>query len=97
LSKFWSARTKRPKAPPLKNIKYGAPNNSNQRLGHPPANDALPEQLFVLFVENPLARFIANVRGGEMYVGELWTELKRTKPRKRCPGRWFATVVPVGL
>src|SRR5258708_8490554 len=44
---------------------------------------ALPEQLFVLFVENLLSTFRAKVRGGERYVGELWTELKKTKPKSR--------------
>lgn len=43
--------------------------------------DALPEQLFILFVENLFASFRAKVRGGERYVGELWTELKKTKPK----------------
>jgi hypothetical protein len=43
--------------------------------------DGLPRQLFLLFVENLLASFRAKVGGGEQYIGDLWTELKKTKPK----------------
>src|SRR5258708_968462 len=43
--------------------------------------DVLPEQLFLLFVENLLGGFRAKVYGGEKYVGELWSELKKTAPK----------------
>jgi energy-coupling factor transporter ATP-binding protein EcfA2 len=43
--------------------------------------DSLPEQLFLLFVENLLGSFRAKVYGGEKYVGELWLELKKTTPK----------------
>ena len=45
--------------------------------------DSLPEQLFLLFVENLLAGFRAKLRGGERYLGELWSELKKTMPKSR--------------
>jgi energy-coupling factor transporter ATP-binding protein EcfA2 len=45
--------------------------------------DALPEQLFLLFVENLLGGFRARVGGRERYVGELWSELKKEKPKSR--------------
>jgi energy-coupling factor transporter ATP-binding protein EcfA2 len=43
--------------------------------------ETLPEQLFLLFVENLLGGFRAKVAGGEKYVGELWSELKKTTPK----------------
>jgi energy-coupling factor transporter ATP-binding protein EcfA2 len=43
--------------------------------------NTLPEQLFLLFVENLLADFRAKVGGGERYVGELWSDLKKTTPK----------------
>jgi energy-coupling factor transporter ATP-binding protein EcfA2 len=45
--------------------------------------DSLPEQLFLLFVENLLSGFRARVGGSERYLGELWSELKKTKPKSR--------------
>jgi energy-coupling factor transporter ATP-binding protein EcfA2 len=45
--------------------------------------DSLPEQLFLLFVENLLAGFRAKLRGGERYLGELWSELEKTTPKSR--------------
>jgi energy-coupling factor transporter ATP-binding protein EcfA2 len=44
------------------------------------AADTLPEQLFLLFTENLLASFRAKVGGGERYIGDLWSELKKTAP-----------------
>jgi energy-coupling factor transporter ATP-binding protein EcfA2 len=45
--------------------------------------DSLPEQLFLLFVENLLAGFRTKLRGGERYLGELWSELEKTMPKSR--------------
>lgn len=45
--------------------------------------DGLPEQLFILLVENLLGGFPVGVRGGERPLGELWTDLKKTKPKSR--------------
>jgi energy-coupling factor transporter ATP-binding protein EcfA2 len=43
----------------------------------------LPEQLFILLVENLLGGFPVPVGGGQRPLGELWLQLKGTKPKSR--------------
>ena len=43
----------------------------------------LPEQLFLLFVENLLAGFRVTIHGIERSVGEMWSQLRATEPRSR--------------
>jgi energy-coupling factor transporter ATP-binding protein EcfA2 len=45
--------------------------------------NGLPEQLFILLVENLLGGFPVSVGGGQRPLGELWTDLKKTKPKSR--------------
>jgi len=45
----------------------------------------LPEQLFLLLVENLLAGFRVKVAGGERSVGELWSNLQTKAPKYRYP------------
>ena len=48
-------------------------------------SEGLPEQLFLLFVENLLSGFQVKVAGSERSLGELWLKLKTTKPESRRP------------
>lgn len=53
-------------------------------------SDGLPEQLFLLFVENLLAGFRVKVSGAEKPLGELWADLKKAKPFSRRKGHMAA-------
>jgi energy-coupling factor transporter ATP-binding protein EcfA2 len=45
--------------------------------------DGLPEQLFILLVESLLGGFPVPIGGGEKPLGELWQQLRETKPKSR--------------
>src|SRR5580692_8850209 len=52
--------------------------------------DSLPEQMFLLLVENLLSGFPVKAFGGEKPLGELWSELKKTTPKSRRSGHMSA-------